>query len=178
MNFLKKLFDHEYKELKRFSDIADKIDALSDEYSKMSDYELKAKLKAINENKQYYKDGRIESKKNTDKEEKEKNEDVKSQSNKENEEEKNGILSYRKTYEGIIKNSKTKKNSVLKQEDKLKETAIEKKIIKNKTTSSISLPDMSVSEELQNLLEIKSSLVVLTENVIKSSKHTVFFKIA
>ena len=43
MNFLKKLFDHEYKELKRFSDIADKIDALSDEYSKMSDYELKAK---------------------------------------------------------------------------------------------------------------------------------------
>ena len=138
--------------------------------TQMNDYELKSKLKAINENKQYYKDGRIESKKNTDKEEKEKNEDVKSQSNKENEEEKNGILSYRKTYESIIKNSKTRKNSVLKQEDKLKETAIEKKIIKNKTTSSISLPDMSVSEELQNLLEIKSSLVVLTENVIKSSK--------
>ncbi len=43
MNILKKLFDHEYKELKKFSDIADKIDALDEEYTKLSDYELQAK---------------------------------------------------------------------------------------------------------------------------------------
>ncbi|MDD6879041.1 MAG: preprotein translocase subunit SecA [bacterium] len=43
MNLLKKLFDHEYKELKRFCDIADKIEALSDEYLKLTDYELQAK---------------------------------------------------------------------------------------------------------------------------------------
>ena len=43
MNLLKKLFDHEYKELKRFSAIADKIDALEEEYVKLSDYELQAK---------------------------------------------------------------------------------------------------------------------------------------
>ena len=43
MNFLKKLFDHEYKELTRFSAIADNILALEDEYSKLTDEELKAK---------------------------------------------------------------------------------------------------------------------------------------
>ena len=43
MNILKKLFDHEYKELKKFSLIADKIESLSDEYQQLSDYELKAK---------------------------------------------------------------------------------------------------------------------------------------
>ena len=43
MNILKKLFDHEYKELKKFSLIADKIDALNEEYIKLSDYELQAK---------------------------------------------------------------------------------------------------------------------------------------
>lgn len=43
MNILKKLFDHEYKELKRFSVLADKVEELSDEYQKLSDYELKAK---------------------------------------------------------------------------------------------------------------------------------------
>ena len=43
MNILRSLFDHEYKELKKFSVEADKIDALSDEYAKMSDDELKAK---------------------------------------------------------------------------------------------------------------------------------------
>ena len=43
MNILKRLFDHEYKELKRFSIIADKVEALNDEYQKLSDYELKAK---------------------------------------------------------------------------------------------------------------------------------------
>ena len=40
MGLLKKLFDTEYKELKRFMGIADKIEALSDEYMKMSDEEL------------------------------------------------------------------------------------------------------------------------------------------
>ena len=43
MNLLKKLFDHEYKELKKFSGIADEIDALGEEYAKLSDYELKSK---------------------------------------------------------------------------------------------------------------------------------------
>ena len=43
MNFLKKLFDHEYKELTRFSAIADNVIALEDEYSKLTDEELKAK---------------------------------------------------------------------------------------------------------------------------------------
>ena len=43
MNIFRKLFDHEYKELKKFSDIADKIDALDEEYTKLSDYELQAK---------------------------------------------------------------------------------------------------------------------------------------
>ena len=43
MNILKSLFDHEYKELKRFSALADKIEALDEEYSKLTDYELQAK---------------------------------------------------------------------------------------------------------------------------------------
>ena len=43
MNLLKRLFDHEYKELKRFSEIADKIDVLDEEYTKLTDYELQAK---------------------------------------------------------------------------------------------------------------------------------------
>ncbi len=43
MNLLKRLFDHEYKELKRFSEIADEIDALDEEYTKLTDYELQAK---------------------------------------------------------------------------------------------------------------------------------------
>ena len=43
MSFLKKLFDHEYKELKRFTAIAEQIDALGEEYVKLSDYELQAK---------------------------------------------------------------------------------------------------------------------------------------
>ncbi len=43
MGFFKKLFDHDYKELKRFSVLADKVDALDEEYQKLSDYELKAK---------------------------------------------------------------------------------------------------------------------------------------
>ena len=35
MKFLRKLFDHEYKELKRFSVLADKIMELDEEYSKL-----------------------------------------------------------------------------------------------------------------------------------------------
>ena len=43
MSFFRKLFDTEYKELKRFEKIADEIVALDPEYSKLSDEELKAK---------------------------------------------------------------------------------------------------------------------------------------
>ena len=43
MGFLKKLLDHEYKELRRFEKIADEIEKLSDEYAKLSDEELKEK---------------------------------------------------------------------------------------------------------------------------------------
>ncbi len=43
MNIFRNLFDHEYKELKKFSALADKIVALEEEYTKLSDYELKAK---------------------------------------------------------------------------------------------------------------------------------------
>jgi len=53
MGILKKLFDTEYKELKRFMKIADEIEALSEEYSKMSDKELSGmtdKLKSELEN--------------------------------------------------------------------------------------------------------------------------------
>ena len=43
LNIFKKLFDTEYKELKRFNEIATKIDALDSEYSKLSDKKLAAK---------------------------------------------------------------------------------------------------------------------------------------
>jgi preprotein translocase subunit SecA len=43
MNLLKKWVDSEYRELCRFEKIADQIDALEDEYSKLSDEALKAK---------------------------------------------------------------------------------------------------------------------------------------
>ena len=43
MGFLKKLLDHEYKELRRFEKIANEIESLSDEYEKLSDDELKNK---------------------------------------------------------------------------------------------------------------------------------------
>ena len=43
MNILRKLFDHEYKELKKFSALADKIEALNEEYQNLKDEELKAK---------------------------------------------------------------------------------------------------------------------------------------
>ena len=43
MGLLKKIFDHEYKELRRFTKIADEIVALEDEYSKLTDTELQNK---------------------------------------------------------------------------------------------------------------------------------------
>ena len=45
MKLLKKLFNHEYKELERFKKIADEVVALDSEYSKLSDKKLKAKTK-------------------------------------------------------------------------------------------------------------------------------------
>jgi len=43
MKFFKKIFDHEYKELEKFKEQANKIVALDEQYSKLSDEELKAK---------------------------------------------------------------------------------------------------------------------------------------
>ena len=42
-NFLKKYFDNEYKELNKFRLIADKIIALDEEMSKLSDKKLSSK---------------------------------------------------------------------------------------------------------------------------------------
>ena len=49
MNILKKLFDHEYKELRRFNSIADKVMALDEEYSKLTDTELQNKTEEFKE---------------------------------------------------------------------------------------------------------------------------------
>ena len=49
MKFLKKIFDHEYKELEKFKQIADEIDALDETMSKLTDKELKAKTKEFKE---------------------------------------------------------------------------------------------------------------------------------
>ena len=54
ISIFKKLFDTEYKELKRFNEIANKIDALDEEYSKLSDKKLAAKT---NEFKKRLEDG-------------------------------------------------------------------------------------------------------------------------
>ena len=54
LNIFKKLFDNEYKELKRFNEIATKIDALDSEYIKLSDKKLAAKT---NEFKKRLEDG-------------------------------------------------------------------------------------------------------------------------
>ena len=43
MKFLKKLFDHEYKELERFTALSEEVLALDEEMSKLSDEELKGK---------------------------------------------------------------------------------------------------------------------------------------
>ncbi len=49
MSLLKKLVDTEYKELKRFNKIATEIEALDEEYSKLSDEELSGKTKEFKE---------------------------------------------------------------------------------------------------------------------------------
>jgi len=49
MNIIRKLFDHEYKELKRFTSLADKIENLSEEYENLSDEELKNKTNEFKE---------------------------------------------------------------------------------------------------------------------------------
>ncbi len=49
MELLKKLFDHEYKELKRFEKIADQIDELDESMQALSDKELKEKTKEFKE---------------------------------------------------------------------------------------------------------------------------------
>ena len=49
MQFLRKLFDHEYKELKRFESIANKIIDLDEEYSKLTDTELQNKTEEFKE---------------------------------------------------------------------------------------------------------------------------------
>ena len=49
MSFLRKLVDTEYKELRRFEKLADQIEALDEEYSKMSDEELAGKTAIFKE---------------------------------------------------------------------------------------------------------------------------------
>ena len=49
MKFLKKLFDHEYKELEKFKQQADLIVAKDEEMSKLSDAELKSKTQQFKE---------------------------------------------------------------------------------------------------------------------------------
>ena len=49
MSFIKKLLDSEYKELKRFEKIADKIVELEEEYKNMSDEDLKKKTEEFKE---------------------------------------------------------------------------------------------------------------------------------
>ena len=49
MGILKKLFDHEYKELKKFNAIAEKVIELDEEYSKLTDTELQNKTEIFKE---------------------------------------------------------------------------------------------------------------------------------
>lgn len=49
MSLLKQLFDVEYKLIKKFRKIADEVEALSDEYSKLSDLELQNKTALLKE---------------------------------------------------------------------------------------------------------------------------------
>jgi len=49
MEFLKKLFDHEYKELKRFEKLADKIEELDESMQELSDEELRNKTTEFKE---------------------------------------------------------------------------------------------------------------------------------
>ena len=47
MGLFTRLFDHEYKELKKFESLADKIVALDEDYQKLSDEELNRKMVEI-----------------------------------------------------------------------------------------------------------------------------------
>ncbi len=49
MNLFKKIFNHEYKELERFKGIANEVMTLDDEYSKLTDKQLKNKTKEFKE---------------------------------------------------------------------------------------------------------------------------------
>ena len=49
MNVLKRLLDHEYKELKKFRKQAEEIMALDEEYSKLTDTELQNKTAEFKE---------------------------------------------------------------------------------------------------------------------------------
>ena len=49
MKLLKRIFDHEYKELEKFKSIANEIESLDSEYSKLSDSKLKKKTKEFKE---------------------------------------------------------------------------------------------------------------------------------
>ena len=49
LNILKKLFDHEYKELRRFNNIANQVMALDEEYSKLTDTDLQNKTEEFKE---------------------------------------------------------------------------------------------------------------------------------
>ena len=49
MKILKKIFNHEYKELEKFKSIADKVMSLDEEYTKLSDDELKHKTEEFKE---------------------------------------------------------------------------------------------------------------------------------
>ena len=49
MNIFKSLFDHDYKEMKKFKILADKIEELKDEYANLTDEELKNKTNIFKE---------------------------------------------------------------------------------------------------------------------------------
>ena len=49
MSFLKSIFNHEYRELKKFYAIAEKVEALDGDIQKLSDYELKTKTDEFKE---------------------------------------------------------------------------------------------------------------------------------
>ena len=49
MELLKRLFDHEYKEMKKFKKLADEIMALDEEYTKLTDKQLGAKTEEFKE---------------------------------------------------------------------------------------------------------------------------------
>ena len=47
LKILKRIFDHEYKELEKFKLIADKVFELEDKYSKLTDKQLKDSTKKL-----------------------------------------------------------------------------------------------------------------------------------